>query len=67
MDTEWFNTADSDQLIIMQTNDSPDFDGHINTCESIEDMQTKYPMSEVIYAGALTTPAYTRFMQIGYR
>jgi hypothetical protein len=67
MDTEWFDTADSDQLIIMQTNDSPDFDGHINTCESIEDMQTKYPMSEVIYAGSLTTPAYTRFMQIGYR
>ena len=67
MDTEWFDTADSDQLIIMQTNDSPDFDGHVNTCDSIEEMQERYPLSNTMYVGSITTPAYTRFMQIGYR
>ena len=67
MDTEWFDTADSDQLIIMQTNDSPDFDGHVNTCDSIEEMQARYPLSNTMYVGSITTPAYTRFMQIGYR
>lgn len=67
MSEEWFHSCDSDQLIVMQTNDSPNFEGHINTCESEEDMQAKYPMSKLLYSGALVTPAYIRFMQIGYR
>lgn len=67
MSTHWFETVDTDQLIIMQTNNSPDFEGHINTCDSVSDMQTKYPLSNVLYAGELITPAYTRYMQIGYR
>jgi hypothetical protein len=67
MDTSWFETASNEQLIVMQTNDSPDFDGHINTCQSIDDMQSKYPLSDIRYVGALKTPVYTRFMQIGYK
>lgn len=67
MDTHWFDTADSDQLIIMQTNDSKEFDGHINTCYNIDEMQEKYPLSETYFVGELVTPAYTRFMQIGYK
>lgn len=67
MSTGWFDTVDSDQLIIMQTNNSPDFDGHINICEDIEEMQTKYPLSQTKYVGELITPAYTRYMQIGFK
>lgn len=67
MDTEWFNTVDSDQLIIMQTNNSPNFPGHINTCDSVEDMQSKYPLSKTLFAGEMVTPVYTRYMQIGYK
>lgn len=67
MDTHWFDTADSDQLIIMQTNDSKEFDGHINTCYNIEDMQNKYPLNQTCFVGELVTPAYTRLMQIGYK
>lgn len=67
MDSHWFETADSDQLIIMQSNNSPDFDGHINICNSVEDMQEKYPLSVTNFVGELVTPAYTRFMQIGYK
>ena len=67
MDTSWFETASNKQLIVMQTNDSPDFDGHINTCQSIDDMQSKYPLSDTRYVGTLKTPVYTRFMQIGYK
>lgn len=67
MGTEWFETADSDQLIVMQTNDSPDFAGHINICNNIEDMQSKYPMSKTHFVGSLKTPVYTRFMQIGWK
>lgn len=67
MDTHWFDTADSEQLIAMQTNDSEGYAGHINTCKSIEEMFEKYPMRKRMYAGIMRTPAYTRFMQIGYK
>ena len=67
MDNNWFESADGDQLIIMQSNDSPDFDGHINTCNDIEHFKAKYPMSRIHFVGELKTPAYTRYMQIGYR
>jgi hypothetical protein len=54
-------------LIIMQTNNSKDFDGHVNVCSSVEDMQTRYPLSKTVYVGSMVTPAYTRYMQIGYK
>ena len=67
MSTLWYDSVDSDQLIIMQTNNSEEFEGHINTCESVEEMQLKYPLSETRYVGELITPAYIRYMQIGYK
>lgn len=67
MSTGWFDTVDSDQLIIMQTNDSEEFDGHINPCYTAKEMEEKYPLSQTLYIGAMKTPAYTRYMQIGYK
>ena len=67
MSTLWYDSVDSDQLIIMQTNNSPEFEGHINICETIDDMSNKYPLSNTLYIGELITPAYTRYMQIGYK
>ena len=67
MSTDWFDTIDNNQLCIMQTNNSENFEGHINTCSSIEDMQTKYPLTKTHYVGSMITPAYTRYMQIGYK
>ncbi len=67
MGTEWFQSAESDQLIVMQTNNNPDYQGHINTSDSLSDMQSKYPLRKTVYAGELKTPVYTRFMQIGWK
>jgi hypothetical protein len=67
MDTHWFETADPTQLIVMQTNDSEGYAGHINTCNTIDEMFVKYPLRTKLYAGIMKTPAYTRFMQIGYK
>tara|TARA_B100001057_G_scaffold391566_1_gene399842 strand:- start:15332 stop:16018 length:687 start_codon:yes stop_codon:yes gene_type:complete len=67
MSTLWYDTVDNDQLIIMQTNNSLEFDGHINPCYTLDEMQEKYPLSKTLFVGALETPAYTRFMQIGYK
>jgi len=67
MDTQWFETASSGQLIVMQTNNSTEFDGHINVCYTVEEMKERYPMSKCLYAGEMVTPVYSRFMQIGYK
>ncbi len=67
MSTLWFDAVDSDQLVIMQTNNSEEFDGHINPCYTVKEMQDKYPLSNTLYIGEMITPAYTRFMQIGYK
>ncbi len=67
MNNDWFDTADSEQLIVMQSNNSSEFEGHINICEDIEHFKIKYPLTRTLYVGELETPAYTRFMQIGYK
>ena len=67
MGYNWFESAGSDQLIVMQTNDSEEFDGHINVCYTAEEMQEKYPLSKTHFVGSLKTPSYTRHMQIGYK
>lgn len=67
MDTDWFHTCDDGQLIVMQTNDSDDYDGHINTCKSQQEMWDKYPMRNQLFTGEMRMPAYTRYMQIGYK
>jgi hypothetical protein len=67
MTTEWFDSVDSDQLVIMQTNNSTEYPDHINTCSSVEEMQERYPLTNTLYAGELVLPVYTRYMQIGYK
>jgi len=67
MNNSWFDTVSTDQLVIMQTNNSTEFDGHINVCYTVQEMQEKYPLSNTLYCGEMTTPAYTRFMQIGFK
>tara|TARA_R110000796_G_scaffold59028_4_gene136010 strand:+ start:210 stop:908 length:699 start_codon:yes stop_codon:yes gene_type:complete len=69
MNTDWFDTVSSDQLIVMQTNNSEDYEGHINTCISLAEVQSKYTLDHrrTHYCGEMITPAYTRYMQIGYK
>ena len=66
MGTEWFHTCSPDQLIVMQTNNNPEYEGHINVCQSAQEMWRKYPLNITLFSGELVTPAYTRYMQIGY-
>ena len=66
MNMDWFDSIDDKTLIVMQTNNSPHFEGHINTCEDFEEMIIKYKM-HTLYKGELETPVYTRYMQIGFK
>lgn len=67
MNTEWFDSISKEQLVVMQTNNSEEFEGHVNVCSSIAHMQEVYPLSYTAYVGEMQTPAYTRYMQIGYK
>ena len=67
MSTLWFDSIDEDQLVVMQTNNSEEFAGHINPVKSVQEMQDMYPLKDTIYVGEMITPAYTRFMQIGHK
>ena len=66
MNMDWFDSVSDNTLIVMQTNNSTHFEGHINTCSDIEEMKIRYPM-HTMYRGELQTPVYTRYMQIGYK
>lgn len=66
MSDDWFLTTSKDTLVIMQSNNSSRYQGHINCVDSIEHMQSQYPMRDIVYAGEMISPAYTRYMQIGY-
>ena len=66
MNMDWFDSIDNETLIVMQTNNSPHFEGHINVCEDFEEMIIKYKM-HTLYKGELETPVYTRYMQIGFK
>ena len=44
MNMDWFDSVSDNTLIVMQTNNSKHFEGHINTCGDIEEMKIKYPM-----------------------
>lgn len=67
MDDTWFETADEKQLIVVQSNNDPNLEGHINTCASFEEFDKKYPMRDAVAQGTLTLPNYTRFMKIGFK
>lgn len=67
MADDWFWNTDRKQLIIMQTNDSMNLTGHVNTCYDYRNMFSKYPLVRQLYAGRMVFPLYSRFMQIGYR
>lgn len=67
MSTEWFDTVDADQLVIIQSNNNAEFTGHINTCKDLDDFCSKYQLSKLLYAGEMNLPVYTRYMAIGYK
>lgn len=67
MTSEWLEDVPSNTLIILQSNNSKDFDGHINCVDDIDDMKNKYPLTTIIFEGQLKLPDYDRFMLIGYK
>lgn len=67
MGDTWIDKIPKGKLIILQTNDFLEGNGHINCIETKEEMIEKYKLSEVLYIGKLELDKYNRFMLIGIK
>lgn len=67
MPADWFFNAGSDQLIIMQTNNNSQIPGHTHCVTNELELRAMYPMTKVLYVGAMVLPDYTRYMMAGYK
>ena len=70
MTEEWFHQLrfkqlESDPVVVLQSNNMFDGDGHVNCVHSVNHMKKKFPMREVLFEGELQLPGYKRFMLIG--
>ena len=70
MTEEWFHQLrfkklDNDPIVAIQSNNLFDIPEHINCVHSVDHMQKKFPMREVLFAGELQLKGYKRVMLIG--
>jgi len=63
----WFNKIPSGKILILQTNNYFDIDGHVNCSESLKDFAAQTPMTTELYSGELHLTKYTRYMRIGIK
>lgn len=64
---DWFKKVQNGQMIIIQSNDFWDGDGHINCCLDMGDFDSRYPMTTTLYTGERVLQKYTRFMKVGIK
>jgi hypothetical protein len=56
---------ESDPLFVIQSNNLHEVADHINSIHSLDEMQIKFPMTRLLYAGELQLSGYKRYMLIG--
>ena len=70
MTEEWFHQLrfkqlEGDPIVAIQSNNLFDIAEHINCVHSVDHMQKKFPMREILFAGELQLKGYKRVMLIG--
>ena len=65
MNEEWFENIKLGTTVVIQTNDFHDLPEHINTVKDIDDMKSKFPMSDIMFEGVKDVVRYNRYMLIG--
>ena len=63
----WWEALPSGVLVVVQSNDGFDIDGHVNCSKSMTEFAKITPMSKVLYHGEKPLPKFTRFMRIGIK
>ena len=67
MDNTWYEDLPAGTFVVLHQNDYFENEQHSNCCKDLEEVKSKYPMSEIYYEGELDTNLYNRFMLIGIK
>ena len=67
MDNTWYENLPMGTFVILHQNDYFENEQHSNCCKDLEEVKSKYPMSEIYYEGEIDTNLYNRFMLIGIK
>ena len=70
MTEEWFHQLrfkqlEGDPIVAIQSNNLFDIPEHVNCVHSVDHMQKKFPMREILFTGELQLKGYKRVMLIG--
>ena len=65
--SKWWESIIPGKLVIVQSNDAFDVDGHVNCCDNLEEFVKQTPMSKVYFSGEKDVGPFIRFMRIGIR
>ena len=63
----WFHKVPDGKIVILQSNNFLDGDGHINCMEDLDEFKEIYPLSRIWYDGSMTFEKYKRFMLVGVK
>ena len=61
----WISAIPKGTLVLLQSNNNRDLEGHINCCNSVDDFVSKVTLNEILYKGEYIMPMYTRYMILG--
>ena len=64
---KWFTKVPDGKIVILQSNDSLNEEGHINAVTDLDEFRDMYPMTKEYYSGCMNFEKYTRFMLIGVK
>lgn len=62
---QWYNKIPDGKLVILQSNNYHDCEGHINTHKTLEEFISCSPMKDIHFSGKLNNDIYDRYMIIG--
>ena len=62
---DWFKNIPRQKLVILQSNDFWEGEGHINCVNDLDEFKQMFPVKDIFYEGKLNCEKYTRFMIIG--
>jgi hypothetical protein len=61
----WFGKIPDGKLVVLQCNNSPDLDGHVNNMNSLYELANRARCKRVYFKGTLDCDVYERYMLIG--
>jgi hypothetical protein len=61
----WFKYIPRQKLVVLQSNNFWDGEGHINCVNDLDEFKQMFPLKDILYEGKLNLEKYTRFMLIG--